>query len=527
MKLNDEIIRINWAKNNIKDAINLKGGEIFDEPLSDYAGVLESLNNIENQGAPEVNHQVRFIDYDGTVLSVQKLPMLSNAIAPQVPDHSSIGLIFNRWNNTYNDILRTIDVGAIYDTVDNKSYIHIIINKVTDKYFNSNIIKSGSGNVIIDWGDGTGNMVISTNTKTAINHIYAEYGEYIITMSSDENTTYRFEIDHISVNGVDTLDLNYFVTKAFLSKQYDLKKDSGLLGATYMTLPSNMMGSITENTFRSFTNLVSISIPSGINNSVEAEAFFYCINLESLILPQDMVGEIGHSAFYKLLNLEFLIIPPNMVGSINYYTFYQMSKVRFLILPKYMNGYIGEYAFYGMSKLIYLVLPWKVTNFITDYALAQLTSLKTLILPQIEAGIRLGINVFENMNSITNFTIPKGVTSLDNNEIMKNMQSLEFLSIPEGITGTLGANLLWGCDSIKEIYIPQGINRLKDTSLWGMSSCMTFDFKDHTAVPVLENHSGFNRKPNKFSRILVPSALYDSWIAAENWSLISDNIEAV
>ena len=55
------------------------------------------------------------------------------------------------------------------------------------------------------------------------------------------------------------------------------------------------------------------------------------------------------------------------------------------------------------------------------------------------------------------------------------------------------------------------------------SNCFVFDFRKATSVPTLENVNAFTNTPaNK--EIIVPDELYDSWIAASNWSSSTNNI---
>lgn len=49
------------------------------------------------------------------------------------------------------------------------------------------------------------------------------------------------------------------------------------------------------------------------------------------------------------------------------------------------------------------------------------------------------------------------------------------------------------------------------------------DFSQATAVPALSNTSTFSNTNNTYS-IVVPDALYSSWIAASNWSSIASHI---
>lgn len=51
----------------------------------------------------------------------------------------------------------------------------------------------------------------------------------------------------------------------------------------------------------------------------------------------------------------------------------------------------------------------------------------------------------------------------------------------------------------------------------GCTSLSVVDFSQATAVPVLANVNTFS-STNDYYKIVVPDSLYDTWIAATNWS---------
>lgn len=53
-----------------------------------------------------------------------------------------------------------------------------------------------------------------------------------------------------------------------------------------------------------------------------------------------------------------------------------------------------------------------------------------------------------------------------------------------------------------------------------------YDFSHHTSVPSLTNVNSFNNIKGN-CKIIVPDALYDTWIAATNWSTYADYIYKV
>jgi hypothetical protein len=50
-----------------------------------------------------------------------------------------------------------------------------------------------------------------------------------------------------------------------------------------------------------------------------------------------------------------------------------------------------------------------------------------------------------------------------------------------------------------------------------------YDFREFKSVPTLSDISAFSNIPSD-CKIVVPDSLYDTWIAATNWSTYSSNI---
>ena len=62
------------------------------------------------------------------------------------------------------------------------------------------------------------------------------------------------------------------------------------------------------------------------------------------------------------------------------------------------------------------------------------------------------------------------------------------------------------------------------TNAWAYTNGITYySFFEHTVVPTLANVAAMGRNTDT-SKIYVPDALYDEWIAATNWSSIASRI---
>ena len=101
----------------------------------------------------ETKYMVRFIDFNGIVLKTQFVASGQSALAPTVPSHQY--LKFREWNNTYSNVTHDVDVGAIYDTIDGKTYIFITATDRTGLQPSLSINKSNTALLTVSWGDGT------------------------------------------------------------------------------------------------------------------------------------------------------------------------------------------------------------------------------------------------------------------------------------------------------------------------------------------------------------------------------------
>ena len=132
-------------------------------------------------------HEVRFVDYDGTLIKVQYVNDGESATAPILPTHDR--LTFVEWNRDYTNVKHDVDVGALYKPTSGNTELFIEVTEETGLTITFNYYKKvSSGTLTIDWGDGTS----SSNSATGINaksltHTYNSYGEYMISVSATMN----------------------------------------------------------------------------------------------------------------------------------------------------------------------------------------------------------------------------------------------------------------------------------------------------------------------------------------------------
>lgn len=106
--------------------------------------------------------------------------------------------------------------------------------------------------------------------------------------------------------------------------------------------------------------------------------------------------------------------------------------------------------------------------------------------------------------------------------------SLSSVSFPElsSVSGNYGMSSCFdGCTNLKRAYFPKlsNIGYVANQNMFkGCTSLELVDFHLATAVPKIESNT-FQNTNNTF-QIVVPDELYETWIAASNWSALSAQI---
>ena len=136
----------------------------------------------------------------------------------------------------------------------------------------------------------------------------------------------------------------------------------------------------------------------------------------------------------------------------------------------------------------------------------------------------IGMYAFSYCSKLTNITIPDSVTSIGMYAFSRCI-GLTSITLPDSIA-YINSWTFNGCTGLTSVTIPGSVIQISSYAFDGCSKVATYDFSSHTSVPTLNNTNAFNGIPSN-CKIKVPSALYDEWIAATNWSTYASYIEAV
>ena len=324
---------------------------------------------------------------------------------------------------------------------------------------------------------------------------------------------------------------------------------------------------IGERAFSQCNTLTSVTIPNSIT-SIGNDAFLRCTSLTSVTIP-DSVTTIGEAAFSRCDSLTSVTIP-NSVTTIGTSAFYYCESMTSVIIGNSVTS-IGSGAFSYCKSLTNLTIPDSVTT-IEDRAFHECTSLINIIIP--DSVTTIGYRAFFYCTSLTSITIPNSVTSIgeeafsccisltsiivsDGNSVYDSRENCNAIIktatnelaigcsstiIPEGVT-SIGEDAFRGCDSLTSVTIPDSVtsigkyafyecdglvsitipNSVTEIGVWAFAYCNSLrycDFSTHEFVPKLGSAAFFSTS----FKIIVPDALYDECIVAEEWNKYTDRI---
>ena len=178
----------------------------------------------------------------------------------------------------------------------------------------------------------------------------------------------------------------------------------------------------------------------------------------------------------------------------------------------------------------YKALLYKTITEVTAEDLAEMTTLEKYL--------------FYNCKSLVSVTIPDHITSIGSNCFFGC--SFKNITLPSSLI-TLEGGVFTTCANLESITIPAGVNKIQNMAFMsctaltkikfegtlsnigqmafsGCTNIIEYDFTASTAVPTLMSGAV---AVNENTQIKVPSALYDTWIAATNWAKIADYIVGV
>lgn len=251
---------------------------------------------------------------------------------------------------------------------------------------------------------------------------------------------------------------------------------------------------IGEGAFAYCDGLTSIVIGNSVT-TIENSAFECCSSLTSIKIP-DGVTSIGDDAFFSCRSLTSIIIPDSVV-MIGENTFKHCDSLQYNIE--------GDLKYLGNNNSPYIYLA--------DVASTDITSVI------INGNCRfINSSVFSNCNGLTNIEIPEMVTYISDHTFSNcdNLMSVVF----NGNITHIGQEAFSGCNSLQEI------NLLRCTKVPFLEVRVEEEFDNEGRWLYDIFYRPFDGTPSNL-QILVPEALYEGWVADEDWSYYTNQMVAV
>lgn len=413
---------------------------------------------------------VNFRDYDGTILhSFSAEQFLALAELPPLPTQE--GLICQEWNWSFEDAKSyveeygVLEVGATYITDDGKTRLYITVATEGRKDVPLYFYQSAANGVIIDWGDGSEMQSISTSGNVNILHSYSETGDYIITLSVVDNAALRI--------GGDT-------------------SQGGLFGLT-----TQMSGHVYR------TMLKKMEVGDKTNFSIYA--LKDCVSLKYISLPNSVVS-IPTECFENCFSLKYIAIP-SKTTDLSFMAFFSCYSLEYCSISNSVTTMLDQ-VFQGCASLRWCYIPSKVTE-LKSSCFQSCTALERAVMPK---SASLGQRIFYAASSLKNVI---GLTNISNG-MFSFCYCLSELYIMEGAS-SIGVQGLYYCRALSYVKLPKSFKSIGTQAFEGCHGMKVYDFTECESIPTLSSTNAFTNIPSD-CKIVVPDALYDSWVAATNWS---------
>lgn len=281
------------------------------------------------------------------------------------------------------------------------------------------------------------------------------------------------------------------------------------------------MGSITNMSalFSGFSNLKTVELPE--TTSLAAYCFQSCTSLTDISIPACTF--IGSNAFNGCLSLSSIELPN--VTSIQALAFFGNDALVSVSIPTATS--ISTRAFEHCDSLEKIHLP--KLSYLQSFVFRSCATLKEIDAP-LCSNYYTASNYFPWSNVTTLEYVTMGLTSVTGIGL-KGQQNLKYASLPSCTAIT--AQAFAGCYSLKQFAVPSTASIIYKSAFLNCSSLMSLLLLRESAITVLSNVNAFANTPlsvsvnGVYGSIYVPEGLYESYIAATNWSIYKDRIVSV
>ena len=300
---------------NIATSISNKTGQ----PASEYTldtmpSAIDSIQTSFPEPQEDENWAVRFVDYDGTVISEMTYTQAQAITSlPELPTHDDLTAI--GWTSTVEEVKSITEpnqlyVGAMYQTTDgiNRFYLEIgAETKITLLW--SQTVENG---VVVDWGDGSATETNPGTGAVTLEHTYTGISEPVLTMQSVAGNTLTLGVNNKNI--FNTTSNSYYLKTVHLANGVELGSYAFYYcyALTSITIP-NSVTSIGSYAFQSCHALTSITIPNSVT-SIGYYAFQSCYNITLDLSSATAVPTANGDIFDNTVNHPTILVPSALLS---------------------------------------------------------------------------------------------------------------------------------------------------------------------------------------------------------------------
>ena len=241
------------------------------------------------------------------------------------------------------------------------------------------------------------------------------------------------------------------------------------------------------------SNAGSFVLSKNIGNDYNAnKSYQYLVN--KIELGSNV--NIDKYAFQSLGNLECISIPSNTTFSTSSGNniFNSCPNLKCIIIPKSNNNI--ECPVFNSCYGLNIISTSKNTKYSSDYLMQACYLLKRATFNGY--GTLIKQNMFNSCSSLKNIVLPSNVS-------------------------TINTSAFAYCHSLTHIKMLGNITYLHNNAFNSCYSALLYDFTHCSSIPTLVNTNAFSSIPSD-CKIVVPDSLYETWIAASNWTTYASYI---
>ena len=196
-------------------------------------------------------------------------------------------------------------------------------------------------------------------------------------------------------------------------------------------------------------------------------------------------------------------------------------NLKTVTLPSGITSIAEELFRRTYNGLVSITIPNTVTTIGSD-AFSVCYALESVSLPSSITSI--GSSAFSSCYALKSITIPDGITTI-NSAFLYDCCALSSVVIPSSVTSISG-NVLYQSYSLKGYFSLPNVASIGSQFFYKCGGRLTLDFSQSLSIPTLADTYSFNTSYgiNALLKIIVPDALYDTWITATNWSSYANYI---